>query len=71
MTIQTLLFNNAKERGMIEKIGKCEFLDGNKSGKRILYYNREDGRYYVIYNHEAMRFRPCNTQPYDVIIGYV
>lgn len=71
MTVQTLCFNYAKERGHVEKAGKCEFITGNKSGKRTLYFNQEDGHYYVIYNREAMQFRPCNVQPYDVTIGYI
>lgn len=72
MTKKTEMFLEAKGNHMITKIGKARFLDGNKEHERILYYNDEDNKNYVIFNGEAEVFKLYSSQfTNKYLVGYL
>lgn len=58
MTIGSCFFYMCKENGAVNKVGKITVTDGLKHLERTLYFNTEDGKYYVIVNGEAHPVKP-------------
>jgi hypothetical protein len=72
MTNKTEMFLKAKEHHMTTKIGEARFLIGNREHQRILYYNDEDNKNYVIFNGEAEVFKLYSSQfTNKYLVGYL
>ena len=72
MTHKTEMFLKAKGNHMITRIGEARFIVGNKEYKRILFYNDEDNKNYVIFNGEAEVFKLYSSQfTSEYMIGYL
>lgn len=57
-TWATSYFYHCKENGCINKVGKITVADGLRYLERALFFNTDDGKYYVIVNRNAHPVKP-------------
>lgn len=57
-SFESCYFNFCKERGNVKKVGKISVEDGRRYLDRALYFNTENGKYYVIVNGNAWIIKP-------------
>lgn len=57
-TFEGCYFNFCKERGNVKRVGKITVENGRKYLDRALYFNTENGKYYVIVDGNAWSVKP-------------
>ena len=57
-TLGTVYFNRCKEKGLVNKVCRITVANGRRYLERTLYFNTDDGKYYVIVNRNAHPVKP-------------
>ena len=65
MTMATCAFNVHKRNGNVKKAGMAWFFNGNREMKRVLWYDEELNKNFVVVNGDVWDFKAYSVQ--DVV----
>ena len=70
-TLYTMCFETHKKGGLVEKRGKCRFMNGRTSVERTLWYDKHFHEYVVVLDGNAYDFRPWKKDDSGIMHGFI
>lgn len=70
-SLYTMCFEIHKQHGLVEKRGKCRFVDGRTRVERTLWYDKQSNEYVVMLNGNAHGFRPWKKDGDGIMHGFI